>query len=112
MVTLPLARMGPRMGRQRGGAGADDGDRGTHQIRVHSDLGEMISWIIRVEGGTTANLLDPMLRAQILTRFERYKDEIEELKKAERALREAERRVKTRIGQREAEEHPKKKRAE
>lgn len=104
MVTL----LGPRMGKQR--ADGDDAEKGTHQIRVHADLGEMISWIIRVEGGKTAQLLDPMLRAQIVARYEKYRDEIELLRKADLAVREAEEKVKARIGQREAEENPKKKR--
>jgi hypothetical protein len=41
-------------------------ERTTHQTRVHADLGEMIAWIARVEETTTAQVLDPMLRPQVL----------------------------------------------
>lgn len=87
MLTLRRSRVPkPTAGRPP----RDEGDRGTRQIRVFEDLGEMISWIIRVEGGTTANLLDPMIRAQILARYTKHQDVIAKLKAAEEAVRRVE----------------------
>lgn len=65
-------------------------EKSTHQIRVNADLGEMIAWIARVEDTTTAQLLDPMLRAQIQARYKRHEVVIDKLKTAEAALRTAE----------------------
>jgi hypothetical protein len=65
-------------------------EKSTHQIRVNADLGEMIAWVARVEDTTTAQLLDPMLRAQVLARYAKHAAVIEKLKTAERALREVE----------------------
>lgn len=65
-------------------------EKTTHQIRVNADLGEMIAWIARVEDMTTAQLLDPMVRAQIQARYKKHEAVIEKLKAAEDALREAE----------------------
>jgi hypothetical protein len=44
------------------GRGRDGEEKSTHQTRVAGDL---IAWIARVEDTTTAQLLDPMLRAQV-----------------------------------------------
>lgn len=89
-------------------------ERGTRQIRVNEDLGEMISWIIRIEGGSTATLLDPMIRAQIVARFTRYEGVVEKMRAAEAALQKAEeeaRRVTRPEGEAEPAK-PKRKRAE
>ena len=67
-------------------AKADDGDAGTRQVRVFEDVGEMISWIIRVEGGKTANLLDPMIRAQVTARYQKHREVIDKIRAAEEAL--------------------------
>lgn len=68
----------------------DDSDRGTKQVRVFEDLAEMISWIVRIEGGTTANLLDPMIRAEVESRYERHRAAIEKIRAAEDELRKVE----------------------
>ncbi len=65
-------------------------DKSSHQIRVNADLGEMIAWIVRVEDTTSAQLLDPMIRAQIRTRYEKHQAVIDRLKAAENALKKAE----------------------
>lgn len=89
-------------------AGTDDGEKaekaekGTHQIRVNPDLGEMISWIIRIEGGTTAVLLDPMLRAQVTARYKKYEAEIKKLKDAEEKMRKVEAEVKEQLKQKKS----------
>jgi hypothetical protein len=82
------------------GAGVKkDDERGTRQVRVYEDIGDMISWIIRVEGGTTASLLDPLVRAEVTERFLRHKEKIERLKQAEDALRKVEEEVKRQASQ-------------
>ena len=70
----------PRMAKQ------DDGEAGTRQVRVFEDVGEMISWIVRVEGVKTSNLLDPMIRAQVTARYQKHKEVIEKIRAAEEAL--------------------------
>lgn len=75
------------MAKQRRG---DASEEATKQVRVFEDLGEMISMIVRVEGGTTANLLDPMLRPQITTRYGRHKEAIDRILAAERELQRVE----------------------
>lgn len=65
-------------------------EKASHQVRVNADLGEMIAWIARVEEVSTSQLLDPMLRPQILARYERVRPSVEKMKAAEAALRKAE----------------------
>lgn len=67
-----------------------EGDRGTRQVRVMEDIAEMCGWIVRVEGGTTAQLLDPMVRAEIEARYERHRAAIEKIRAAEEELRKVE----------------------
>ncbi len=61
-------------------------EEGTRQVRVFEDVGEMISWIIRVEGGKTANLLDPMIRSQVTARYQKHKEVIDKIRAAEEEL--------------------------
>lgn len=72
-------------------------DKASHQIRVKPDLGEMIAWIVRVEDTTTAQLLDPMLRAQIQTRYKKHEAAIEKIKVAEEALAKVEEEAKASV---------------
>lgn len=99
--------LGPRMAKGKRPA-KGDGEKGSHQVRVMPDMGEMISWIIRIEGGTTAVLLDPMIRPQVTARYRRYEAEIEKIKVAEEALKRVEEQVKakTRDGGRTEERPP------
>lgn len=62
-------------------------DKQSHQVRVHADLGDMISGILEVEGEITcAQLLDPMLRAQITARFKKHEAAILKIRAARLAL--------------------------
>lgn len=70
--------------------------KGSHQIRVAPDLGEMISWIIRLEGGTTVQLLDPMIRAQLTARYEKHKPAVEKIQAAEAEVERLEAEARTR----------------
>lgn len=86
--TLPRPFMG------RGGRGcrpkASDGDAGTRQIRVNDDLAEMISLIVRVLGGSSAQLVDPWIRPEVMAIYEKHRTAIEPIREAERKVREAE----------------------
>lgn len=68
----------------------DEGDHGTRQVRVFEDIAEMVSWIVRVEGGTTAKVIDPLVRAQLTVRYLKHKDVIDKIKKAEDEARRVE----------------------
>lgn len=55
----------------------------TRQVRVFTDIAEMLSWIVRIEGGSTANLLDPLIRGPILARFKTHEDVVTKIRAAE-----------------------------
>ena len=65
---------------------SDESEAGTRQVRVFEDVGEMISWIVRVEGVKTSNLLDPMIRAQVTARYQKHKEVIGKIRAAEETL--------------------------
>lgn len=94
---LTLSRLVMPKGAKAGQDGGEKVEKGTHQIRVNADLGEMIAWILRIEGGTSAVLLDPMLRAQVTARYKRYEKEIDELRAAEDAMKAVEAGVKEKL---------------
>jgi hypothetical protein len=91
------------------GSRRDATDETTKQVRVFEDVGEMISMIVRVEGGTTANLLDPLIRPQITARYNRHREAIEKIRAAEKELERAEQDAKRSAAQ---DNQPKRKRAE
>lgn len=64
----------------------DENEDATRQVRVFEDIGDMVSWIVRVEGCKTANLLDPMIRAEVTARYLKHKDVIDKIRAAEEAL--------------------------
>lgn len=68
---------GSRGGRPKAG----DGKGGTRGARVYEDLYDMIYWIQQAEGVSMAALLDPLLRPQIVARYNRRKEAIDVLKK-------------------------------
>lgn len=70
-------------GRIPGRPKKSEGDRGTKHVRLNEDLAEMIGWITRCEGGTSATLCDPLLRPQIEARYAHYSDMIARLKRAD-----------------------------
>lgn len=74
-----------RTGRPRKGSG----DRGTKHVRVFDDAAEMIGWIVRIEGGSSATLLDPMIRAQLTARYLKHKDVIDKIRAAEKTAQNA-----------------------
>jgi hypothetical protein len=64
---------------------------GTGTVRVNGDLAYMISWICELEEIKSPQLMDPLIRPQILARFEKHRETvegIEELKRKGRRPRE------------------------
>lgn len=78
------------MGKSPGRPTKAEGDQGTRLIRAFDDLADMISWIVRVEGGTTAQLIDPMIRPQVVARYTKHLAVVERIKAAEEELRKTE----------------------
>lgn len=66
-----------------------DGDRGTRHVRVFEDLADMIGWIYHFEGGSVAQILDPLLREQVATRYAPYAAAVAQIKSAESGARKA-----------------------
>lgn|SRR5574338_127697 len=64
-----------------------DGQQGTDHARLFADIVDMVSWIVRVEGGSSAQLLDPMIRPQVTARYAKHKPVIDKLKAAEDEVR-------------------------
>ena len=67
------------MGKARGRPKLDEAE--TRMVRVHGDLADMIGWLVRIEGGTVAGLLDPLLRPQLVARYERIRPAVEQITK-------------------------------
>jgi hypothetical protein len=77
-------------GKTKGRPTASEGPANTRLIRAFEDIADMLAWIVRIEGGTTANLIDPMLRPQVTARFERHRETVDRIKKAEDEVRRVE----------------------
>ena len=60
-----------------------DGDQATRHVRLFEDIAEWVKWVVRVEGGSSAQLLDPLIRAPILARYKKHEKAIEAIKAAE-----------------------------
>lgn len=87
---------------------ASKDDSRTHQIRVFADIGEMVAWVARIEQTTTAQLLDPLIRASITARYAKHEELIKEMQEAEKALRAAEEKARQRAKEnQESESSPK-----
>lgn len=67
-----------------------EGDQGTRQVRLNEDLADMLAWIIRIKGGTTAKYLDPLTREHIEGDFDEIEPEVKAIQKAERLAKDAE----------------------
>lgn len=70
------------MGRTRGRPPKPE-DESVRAIKLHSDLVEMISWIVKLKGGSAATLVGPLIRAQIEARYEQVKPQVEKIKRAQ-----------------------------
>ncbi len=75
---------------RKGGRPKKHEEGGTKMIRVFADVADMASWVGRVEDTPVAQLLDPMVRASLVAKYEAYRPEIERIKRAEEAVEKAE----------------------
>lgn len=68
-----------------GADGNDVAKAKTRHVRINPELAEDLSWILQVLGKkwTSAMVLDPMLRVPIKTLYEKHREAIEALKKAQ-----------------------------
>jgi hypothetical protein len=71
--------MAKKVGRPRKG----EGEQETKHTRVFMDVAEWIGWIVRIEGGSSAQLLDPLIRSPIGARYKRIEHLVEQVKQAE-----------------------------
>lgn len=62
----------------------------TRQIRVSGDLADMLGWIVRLEGGSAPQIIDPLVRPEIEARYKRIESFVEKVKAADEAVRLAE----------------------
>jgi hypothetical protein len=76
------------MAKGRGGRPKkSDGEQPTRHVRVFEDLADMIGWIYHFESQeektSVAQILDPMLRAQVAARFAPYAEKVKKILAAE-----------------------------
>jgi hypothetical protein len=84
MVAATVRAMAKRAGRPR----KEEGERGTTHIRAFDDIAEWVRWIVRVEGGSSAQLIDPLVRAPLKARYDRIAHLVEGIKIAEQKAEE------------------------
>ncbi len=63
------------------------GDTKAKMVRLSNDLAGMISWIVKLEGGTASQLLDPLIRGPIQARYAKIKPQVEKIKRAQEEAR-------------------------
>lgn len=80
MFTTHRMHMPPKRGRPMKPEGS--GDETTKMVRLANDVAEMIGWIVKVDGGTAAQLLDPLIRAPIQARYRQIQPQVERIKQA------------------------------
>lgn len=78
MLLLESGKTMARAGRPR----SPDEDRTSH-VRVREDLAKIVAWLIRVQGVSSAKMLDPLLRPILLARFAEHIHTIRAIKAAE-----------------------------
>jgi hypothetical protein len=88
------------MGKAKGGRPPRDaGDQATRQVRVFSDLAEMIAEVVEVVDVASANLLDPILRPDVEALHEKHLPRILKLRAAKEQLRRTEEEVRGQVSQ-------------
>jgi hypothetical protein len=75
------------MGKGRGRPKKPD-EEGTRSVKLNADLVEMIKWIVHITkrdrpGYSAAQLVDPLLRPQIMARYKVIEQDVEKIKRAE-----------------------------
>lgn len=82
---------------QKGGRPKKGDEGGTRQIRVAEDLANMIAWIARIKGIHVAQLIDPMLRPDVLAQYGEIERDVGKIQEAERLAMQAEQDAKQRL---------------
>ena len=83
------------MAKGRGGRPKkSEGEKGTRHVRVFEDIADMLGWVyhFREQAGhreSVAQIVDPLIRAQVAAMYEPYRAAVEAIQAAERAAREA-----------------------
>lgn len=52
-------------------------------VKLNDDVGEMVSWIVKLKGGTMASYLDPIIRERVKEDYKDVAREVETIKKAQ-----------------------------
>ncbi len=65
------------------------GDQGTKQVRVNEDIAEMLSDLSLVHPKSTAQILDPLIREEVVELHRRYLPKILEAKAVQTTAEEA-----------------------
>jgi hypothetical protein len=60
-----------------------EGDRSTKLVRLPADLAEMLAWINRISGISSADFIDPLIRPQVELEYRRIQPARDAVKKAE-----------------------------
>jgi hypothetical protein len=55
----------------------------TKQIRVDAELADMLGWIVRLKGGTIAQLVNRMMRSEVDAIYKTIEKSVVEIKKIE-----------------------------
>lgn len=58
-----------------------EGDMETSHVRVYADIKEMVTWLAEFQGKTQAQILDPIVRDQVITLYSKIEDRVEKIKK-------------------------------
>lgn len=62
-------------------------NQGTRQVRMHEDLADMLAGIIEVQGGSVAEILDPIARPEIVARFQQIEPALKTIRAARASAR-------------------------
>jgi len=52
-------------------------------LKVNDDLGEMVSWVVKLKGGTVATYIDPLIRKQVEKDYADIQKDVEVIKRAQ-----------------------------
>lgn len=64
--------------------GRPPADRQTKQMRVFDDTGDMLAWILRIKGGSSAEYIEHRIRADVERDFESIRPLVEQIEAAKR----------------------------
>lgn len=62
--------------------GRPPNEQQTRQIRVNEDIAEKLAWVAELSDDTIADIVDPILRAEVEDRYEAIRHRVEAIKAA------------------------------